>query len=125
MITELRTDDSAIIFTPNYSTSFFDIDRMYTQNNNVKSDTQGFMRKVQIGDTRVVIECTAKGTKAEIETTLLLMLTYPLTCQVTLDRNIMTKSVSSMECVIDDYEVIQEFDDGNEYEVKLILIEVL
>ena len=125
MITQLRSSDSVYIFTPNFSTSFLDIDKMYIENNNQKSDTQGFLRKIQIGDNRVVIECTAKGTKTEIESNLLPQLTYPLTCFVTLDRTIMTKSVMTMECVIDDYFVEQEFDDGNEYEVKIKLIEVL
>ena len=125
MITSIITIDSVYSFTPNYDTSFAILDEFILQNNNIKADTQGFLRKIQVGYNRIQAVSTIKGTKADLEANMFPMLTYSLPVTVTFDRNILTKTISYMTCVIEGMRLLQEFDNGNEQEYEIILTEVL
>ncbi|HUV84351.1 MAG TPA: hypothetical protein VMV86_01515 [Methanosarcinales archaeon] len=125
MITLLETIDSVYSFTPDNNVSFGIVDKFVTENNNKKSDTQGFMRKIQVGDTRIKCQATFTGTKSQIENNIYPMLTYPFSVNITFDRNIPTKTVATMNAVIEDYELSQEFKDGDEQEISIVFTEVL
>ena len=95
-------------------------------NNNQETNTQGFLRKVQVGRRRVEIEISIDDTKSNIETNILPMLTYPDSVQVTIDRNFLGRTVKTIEMVIDDYDY-QELGENETGDgiISLKLVEVL
>lgn len=98
-------------------------------NNNSKSNTQGFLRKVQVGRYRAEMSVSVDDSKTNIETNLLPMLTYPVSVTVTIDRNILGRNSKSAEFVIEDYDIPDELggsdDDNADMIVMLKLIEVI
>ena len=96
-------------------------------NNNKVSDTQGFLRKVEKGDSRIAVEIYITDTKANIEANLYPMLTYPSNINVTFDRTIPTKTTSTATFTFEDYEIKDEFTDGGvlQYLVTIKITEVL
>ena len=125
MITEIRTTDDVLIWTPDYVTGFGILDDWNHENNNSRADTQGFMIKIQIGEVRVKAKVTIKDTKTNIETYILPLLTYPTSIKVTFDRNIIGKTTTQATFAITDYQIVEEFDNGEERQVQMILTEVL
>jgi hypothetical protein len=89
------------------------------------SDTQGFMIKRQAGSQRVRLDCVVTATKASIEANLLPQLNYPMDSYVTIDRNILGKSVKTVRAVVTGYEVTDEFDNGVDQAVRLTIVEVI
>lgn len=96
------------------------------KNNNQYSNTQGFLIKTQVGRARAEINIEIDDTKANIETNILPMLTYPMNVTVTIDRNFLGKSVKTLEMVIADYSY-DELGEGQQSDgiIKLKLIEVV
>ena len=96
------------------------------ENNNVKANTQGFLRKVQIGKQRVTASVTLVDTKANIEANLIPQLVYPDDVSVTFDRNIVTKSTATATFVIENIRYLQELGyNGADQEVEINLTEVI
>ena len=95
------------------------------QNNNVSADTQGYMRKVQQGDNRVSAKVKLSLSIDEYEDTFLLMLIYPDYYIVTFDRNIPGNDTTVGNFVFEDMKLVQEFDDGDNVEVELLLTEII
>lgn len=117
----IRTVDSAY----DYSDSLPATVKQSFKTNLQTSDTQGFMIKRQAGRQRVELTLNITGTKSAIEAQLLPQLNYPSDSFVTIDRNILGKSTATMRAVISEYDVREEFADGNEMSVDLTCIEVL
>lgn len=95
------------------------------ENNNVKSDTQGFLRKIQQGNTRINAKVILADSKARFESIIFPMLTYQDDLVCVFDRNIPLRTSDTANMVMEGYRVLQEFDDANAYEVELELTEVL
>jgi hypothetical protein len=95
------------------------------RNNNKVSDTQGFLVKVEKGQTRVELIMSIADTKANLDTYLLPQLTYPSNVTLTLNRNIPSKSTNTGTFAVVDYVLVNEFNDGTEQEVEVKYVEVL
>lgn len=97
------------------------------RNNNKYTDTQGFLVKAQVGRKRAEISIQVEDTKANIETNILPMLTYPMNVNVTIDRNFIVRSVKTVEMVITayDYDELGGDDNTADGSIKLKLVEVL
>jgi len=94
------------------------------ENNNVKSDTQGFLRKVQIGEKRIKAVVTLVDSKVRIENNLYPMLTYADDVVCTFDRNIPLRYSNSGIFVIEDIKILQELPD-EVHEISIELTEVI
>jgi hypothetical protein len=98
------------------------------KNNNQYTDTQGFLRKVQVGRKRAEITVQVDDTKESIEDNILPMLTYPDSVSVTIDRNFLNRNVKTLEMVITDYnyeEIGGRDDNLADGVITLKLVEVL
>jgi len=94
------------------------------KNNNKTSETQGYLIKVEKGDTRSEAIVSLTDTKTNLESNVLPMLTYPTNVSVTFDRNIPGRSTSSGTFAFSDYVIKQEFP-NDEQEIEIKLIEVI
>jgi len=101
------------------------VDEWEIENDNKKSNTQGFMRKVEKGRTRAKARVSIADSKSNLESVVLKMLTYPANVAVTFPRNIPGKTTNVGEFVMEDYKIVREFNDGNDQEIIIILTEVL
>ena len=95
------------------------------QNNNRKSDTQGYLRKVQTGKYRVQAKVTFVDTKTRIEEYILPMLIYPDSVKCTFDRKIPTRNLYTGTFVLEDWTLEQEFGDDDDQEITIVLTEVV
>jgi hypothetical protein len=121
----ITTTDSAYTYTADNATGQEVIERWAIQNNNKTSDTQGFLRKTEKGDTRVAVVMSLTDAKTTLETNVLPMLTYPTNVSCTFNRNIPGKTTNSGTFTFEDYSIVQEFDDGSDMEIEIKLTEVI
>lgn len=121
----MTTTDSSYTYTALTSDGGDVIEQWQIKNNNKTADTQGFLRKVEKGEIRVECIVSLADSKTNLEASVLPMLTYPTNVNVTFNRNILSKSTNSGEFTIEDYTVEREFNDGNDMEIRIKLVEVL
>jgi len=88
------------------------------------SDTQGYLRKKQIGDKRVKAKVTLVDTKTRIENNIYPMIDYQSNVNCTFDRNIPLQNDATATFVLEKVRLIQELA-GNEHEIELNLTEVI
>ena len=120
----ITTLDSEYTYTALTSNGGEVIEQWDIKNNNKESDTQGFLHKVEKGETRVETLVSLTDSKANL-IPILTMLTYPSNVNVTFNRNILGKTTNQGEFTMSDLSVKQEFNDGNDMEIVIKLIEVL
>jgi len=125
MSTILTTTDSAYTYTAITNNGGAVIKDWQIKNNNKVSNTQGFLVKVEKGEKRVELVLSLADTKTNLETNVLPMLGYPTNINVTLDRNIPSKTVKTGLFAMVDYEMVNEFSEGLEQEIEIKIIEVL
>lgn len=102
------------------------IDQWVIKNNNKTSTTQGYLIKIEKGETRVESLVSLTDTKLNLETNLIPMLTYPANVTVTFNRNILGKQTKTGTFAFADLKIQNEFDNGaEEMEVQIKLIEVI
>ena len=99
--------------------------RFTLQNNNQFSDTQGYLRKTQKGQTRIRANILLGVTRAQYEDTFIPMFKYNDNVEVTFERNIPGNDSSSGVFVFENLRITREFDNGNNYEIELILTEII
>lgn len=95
------------------------------EDNSRKSNTQGFLFKKQVGQKRVRITATIEDTKTNIEANLIPQLTHPTSVELTIDRNILFTTATTGEFVIDDYDMPEEFDDGETQLMRIKFVQVI
>ena len=124
----MSTTDSEYSYTARTSGGGAVINRWKLGNNNKTSDTQGYLRKVEKGDTRVECLVSLTDTKDNLETNVIPMLTYPTNVNVTFPRTILSKSTNTGTFAFEDLEITEEFPDegnGEEMEIQIKLVEVI
>lgn len=120
------TTDSEYSYTaPTDSSGGNVIKEWQVKNNNKVSSTQGFVVKVEKGESRVEMIVSVCDSKTNLDTNLFPQLTYPTNVDVTLNRNIPTKTTNIATFAIVDYQIVNEFNNGEEQEVEIKFIEVL
>lgn len=120
----ITTTDSQYTYTALTNNGGEAIDEWQIKNNNKVSDTQGFLRKVEKGDTRVECLVSLTDTKTNLETNVIPMLTYPTNVNVTFDRNILGKTTNTGEFTFEDLTVRDEFP-NDEMQIQIKLVEVI
>jgi len=94
------------------------------QSNNSFGNTQGFLRKKQIGKSRVKATVVLMVSVSDYEQTLIPMLSYATNVNVTFDRVIPASGVTTKEFTFETLALKQIFPDDT-YEIQIELIEVL
>ncbi len=121
----ITTIDSAYTYTALTTDGGDVIEQWQIKNNNKASDTQGFLRKVEKGDTRIESIVSLTDSKTNLETNVLPMLTYPTNVTVTFNRNILGKTTNVGTFTIEDLTVVNEFNNGADMEITIKLVEVV
>ena len=118
---KIRTIDNAYSYTSTIPVGI----SMDMGNNSGKSDTQGFLRKVQKGQNRYSIEIVMKITDKILQNTMIPMLDYNDDVYIVLDRNMPGRGTTDGTFTFEDLKILQEFYSGGswEYEIKMKFIE--
>jgi hypothetical protein len=117
----IKTVDNAYLYE-----SVIPVTVAFNPKNNIRTaDTQGFLRKTQKGKIRHDVTVLLKVVRADYENTFLPMLEYPDDVYVTFDRTIPGRDSTSGTFTLEEMSIVQEFDNGDEYEIELKLVEVL
>jgi len=121
---EIRTTDNIFsLVTNNPQTTVFN-----PQTNNKTADTQGFLRKTQKGKVRIQAVVNLRLSQSDLENIITPMSVHPADVVVTFDRAIPLRGSKVGNFTFEDFKLIKELDGkvtGNEYEIELILTEVL
>ena len=99
-----------IVFTPQNNASF--------------ANTQGYLRKKQVGKSRVQAMVTLLVSVSDYETTFIPSLAYASNFNVTFDRVIPSRGTATGEFVFETMAIKKEFGDST-YEIEIRLTEVL
>ncbi len=95
------------------------------QDNSVFSNTQGFQIKKQAGAKRIKARVTILDSKSRIETNIFPMIDYPDSVSCTFDRLIPLRDSSTATMVLEKVNIKKEFDNADNYEIELMLMEVI
>jgi hypothetical protein len=118
----IETTDSNFSYT---STQAVNI-KFESQTNNKMADTQGFLRKSQKGTRRIKATVKLTISRSDYEDTILPMEVYPGDVNVTFDRVIPNDSNSTQgRFVFERQSITAEREAGSEYEIQIMLTEVL
>jgi hypothetical protein len=121
----LATEDGAYTYTNDMVNDKYHDALFRIENNNKKTNTQGYLIKVQKGDRRIRATVDLADTAENLEANLFPMLTYQATLNCTFDRNILTRGTNTGKFELTDMELLQEFENGTILEIKLTLTEVI
>ena len=119
---KIATIDNVDSYTSNGTTASY---RFEPENNNKLTDTQGFLRKKQIGEQRTKMSVNTVVTRSLFENTLSAILVYPSDVNVTTDRRIPTLEATIGRFTFENLDIVQEFDDGAIYEIDMKFTEIL
>ena len=118
----IETVDAAYTYTSTIPAGF----RFEPEMNKRTANTQGNLRKVQKGDSRMRTTVVVKVSQADYEDTIIPMWEYSEDVNVTFDRNIPGRGTDTGRFTFEDLKILREFNEsGYEYEIQLNLVEVL
>lgn len=118
---QVKTTDDVYTYTSTSRTASF---RFEIQTNNKTADTQGYLRKIQKGASRVRAIVDHEFSQNDYENTMIPMLTYPSNVRLSADRNIPGTNSTGAEFTFESMKIVRELE-GPEYGIEMTFVEVL
>ena len=122
----IATEDAVYSYDSTESVEAKTVTIRYNLDDNASfSNTQGYLRKKQIGNKRVKARVILSDSKSRFESLIFPMIDYQDNVSCTFDRNIPFRATATMTMVLEKVNILQEFDNGTAEEIELILTEVI